>query len=175
MLLVPLFLHHVATLFLSNRWNRRAHQRLPGPRDHLDHHPLHRTQQCNPMLRQQDDSKISRFLSKSARKHIFLIPIACKRTLILLSPCSFLYLFLKHLFGPGSYIQSAEKSFSMVKGGRTREAAALAWERQGPAPDRKSYKDWAKSVLENPAVVESKVKSNTTEMSSIQHQKKNKK
>uniref|UniRef100_A0AAQ5X5V8 Complement component 6 n=1 Tax=Amphiprion ocellaris TaxID=80972 RepID=A0AAQ5X5V8_AMPOC len=53
----------------------------------------------------------------------------------------------------GSYIQSAEKSFSMVKGGRTREAAALAWERQGPAPDRTSYKNWAKSVLENPAVL----------------------
>uniref|UniRef100_A0AAQ5Y1K9 Complement component 6 n=1 Tax=Amphiprion ocellaris TaxID=80972 RepID=A0AAQ5Y1K9_AMPOC len=50
-----------------------------------------------------------------------------------------------------------EKSFSMVKGGRTREAAALAWERQGPAPDRTSYKNWAKSVLENPAVVEYKL------------------
>ncbi|TDH01812.1 hypothetical protein EPR50_G00166580 [Perca flavescens] len=57
----------------------------------------------------------------------------------------------------GSYVQSAEKSFSMVKGGRVREAAALAWERQGPAPDRTSYKNWAKSVLENPAVVESQV------------------
>lgn len=57
----------------------------------------------------------------------------------------------------GSYIQAAEKSFSMVKGGRAREAAALAWERQGPAPDRTSYKNWAKSVLDNPAVVESEV------------------
>ncbi|XP_051794584.1 complement component C6 [Acanthochromis polyacanthus] len=57
----------------------------------------------------------------------------------------------------GSYIQSAEKSFSMVKGGRTREAAALAWERQGAAPDRTSYKNWAKSVLENPAVVDYKL------------------
>ncbi|XP_041815933.1 complement component C6 [Chelmon rostratus] len=57
----------------------------------------------------------------------------------------------------GSYIQAAEKSFSMVTGGRVREAAALAWERQGPAPDRTSYKNWAKSVLDNPAVVESKV------------------
>ncbi|XP_058473381.1 complement component C6 isoform X2 [Solea solea] len=57
----------------------------------------------------------------------------------------------------GSYIQAAEKSFSVVKGGRTREAAALAWERQGPAPDRTSYKNWAKSVLDNPAVVEYKL------------------
>nr|XP_046230774.1 complement component C6-like [Scatophagus argus] len=56
----------------------------------------------------------------------------------------------------GSYIQAAEKSFSMVSGGRTREAAALAWERQGPAPDRTSYKNWAKSVLDNPVVAESK-------------------
>uniref|UniRef100_A0A3B3DG18 Complement component 6, duplicate 2 n=1 Tax=Oryzias melastigma TaxID=30732 RepID=A0A3B3DG18_ORYME len=58
----------------------------------------------------------------------------------------------------GSYIQSSEKSFSMVKGGRTREAAALAWERQGPAPDRTSYKNWAKSVLHNPAVVDYKLR-----------------
>ncbi|XP_054468408.1 complement component C6 [Anoplopoma fimbria] len=57
----------------------------------------------------------------------------------------------------GSYIKAAEKSYSMVRGGRTREAAALAWERQGPAPDRTSYKNWAKSVLENPVVVDSEV------------------
>uniref|UniRef100_A0A673AQZ3 Complement component 6 n=1 Tax=Sphaeramia orbicularis TaxID=375764 RepID=A0A673AQZ3_9TELE len=49
------------------------------------------------------------------------------------------------------------KSFSMVRGGRTREAAALAWERQGPAPDRTSYRNWAKSVIENPAVVDYKL------------------
>uniref|UniRef100_A0A7N8YN75 Complement component 6, duplicate 1 n=1 Tax=Mastacembelus armatus TaxID=205130 RepID=A0A7N8YN75_9TELE len=57
----------------------------------------------------------------------------------------------------GSYINASEKSFSMVKGGRTREAAALAWERQGPSPDRTSYKNWAKSVLDNPAVVDYKL------------------
>ncbi|XP_033502624.2 complement component C6 isoform X2 [Epinephelus lanceolatus] len=56
----------------------------------------------------------------------------------------------------GSYIKAAEKSFSMVKGGRTREAAALAWERQGATPDKTSFKNWAKSVLDNPAVVEAK-------------------
>uniref|UniRef100_A0A3Q0RIR1 Complement component 6, duplicate 1 n=1 Tax=Amphilophus citrinellus TaxID=61819 RepID=A0A3Q0RIR1_AMPCI len=54
----------------------------------------------------------------------------------------------------GNRISAAEKSFSMVKGGRTREAAALAWERQGAAPDKISFKNWAKSVLENPAVVD---------------------
>uniref|UniRef100_A0A674NEW6 Complement component 6, duplicate 1 n=2 Tax=Takifugu rubripes TaxID=31033 RepID=A0A674NEW6_TAKRU len=57
----------------------------------------------------------------------------------------------------GSYIQAAEKSYSMVRGGRTREAAALAWERQGSTPNQVSFKNWAKSVLDNPAVVESTV------------------
>ncbi|XP_069017032.1 complement component C6 [Embiotoca jacksoni] len=57
----------------------------------------------------------------------------------------------------GSYIQAAEKSFSLVKGGRIREAASLAWQRQGPTPDRTSYKNWAKSVLDNPAVVDYKL------------------
>uniref|UniRef100_A0A7N6AT02 Complement component 6 n=1 Tax=Anabas testudineus TaxID=64144 RepID=A0A7N6AT02_ANATE len=57
----------------------------------------------------------------------------------------------------GSYIQASEKSFSMVKGGRTREAAALAWERQGSTPDKESFKNWAKSVLENPVVVNYKL------------------
>ncbi|KAM9841146.1 complement component C6 [Aulostomus maculatus] len=57
----------------------------------------------------------------------------------------------------GSYIQAAERSFSEVKGGRAREAAALAWERRGPAPDRTSYKNWAKSVLDNPVVVNYKL------------------
>lgn len=46
-----------------------------------------------------------------------------------------------------------------MRGGRTREAAALAWERQGPTPDRATYRNWAKSVLDNPAVVESLVRS----------------
>ncbi|CAN9504791.1 unnamed protein product [Ophioblennius macclurei] len=54
----------------------------------------------------------------------------------------------------GSYIQAAEKSFSMVKGGRAREAGALAWEREGSTPDKPAFKNWAKSVLDNPAVVD---------------------
>ncbi|XP_071769942.2 complement component C6 [Centroberyx gerrardi] len=54
----------------------------------------------------------------------------------------------------GSYVQAAEKSFSMVKGGRAREAAALAWERKGATPDQASYRNWAKSVIDNPAVVD---------------------
>lgn len=57
----------------------------------------------------------------------------------------------------GSYIKSAEKSFSMVKGGRAREAAALAWERKGSTPGQTTFKNWAQSLLDNPAVVEYKV------------------
>ncbi|KAI3361633.1 hypothetical protein L3Q82_002003 [Scortum barcoo] len=54
----------------------------------------------------------------------------------------------------GSYIKASEKSFSMVQGGRVREAQALVFERQKPSPDKESYKNWAKSLLDNPAVVE---------------------
>ncbi|CAG5867193.1 unnamed protein product [Menidia menidia] len=54
----------------------------------------------------------------------------------------------------GSFIQASEKSFSLVKGGRSGEAAALARERQGPSPDRSTYKTWAKSVIDNPDMVE---------------------
>ena len=105
--------------------------------------------------------KYQGYIENLPRKHTIFTPrptLLDLLTLILLSPWSFLRSFWRLVFGPGSYIQSAEKSFSMVKGGRTREAAALAWERQGPAPDRTSYKNWAKSVLDNPTVVEYKVK-----------------
>lgn len=73
---------------------------------------------------------------------------------------------------PGSYIQAAQKSFSLVRGGRAREAAALAWERQGPAPSRSSYNTWAKSVIDNPALVETKVKSSTAQMKSFESTRK---
>uniref|UniRef100_A0A8C7V4R0 Complement component 6, duplicate 1 n=1 Tax=Oncorhynchus mykiss TaxID=8022 RepID=A0A8C7V4R0_ONCMY len=58
----------------------------------------------------------------------------------------------------GSFVQSSEKSFSMVRGGRTGEAAALAWEQKGAAPDSTTYKNWAKSLIDNPAVVEYEVR-----------------
>ncbi|KAM9322392.1 complement component C6 [Pholidichthys leucotaenia] len=57
----------------------------------------------------------------------------------------------------GSYIQSSEKSFSMVKGGRAREAGALSFERQGATPDKQAFKNWAMSVLENLDVVNYKL------------------
>lgn len=42
---------------------------------------------------------------------------------------------------------------------------ALAWERKGPAPDRASYKNWARSILDNPALIETKVRPNTAQNS----------
>ncbi|KAL0965427.1 hypothetical protein UPYG_G00281160 [Umbra pygmaea] len=57
----------------------------------------------------------------------------------------------------GSFIQSSEKSFSMVRGGRSGEAEALAWEKKGATPDSTSFQNWAKSLVDNPAVVEYEV------------------
>ncbi|XP_076836916.1 complement component C6-like [Brachyhypopomus gauderio] len=54
----------------------------------------------------------------------------------------------------GSFLQTSEKSFSMVKGGRAEYAAALAWERKGVPPDSTTYKDWIKSTIDNPTVIE---------------------
>lgn len=97
----------------------------------------------------------NRMTQKYQGNHISILLI--RRRVSVLFPCRLLCSFPAHFFCPGSYIQAAEKSFSMVKGGRAREAAALAWERQGAAPDKTSFKNWAKSVLENPAVVDFKV------------------
>uniref|UniRef100_A0A8C5GZ42 Sushi domain-containing protein n=1 Tax=Gouania willdenowi TaxID=441366 RepID=A0A8C5GZ42_GOUWI len=68
-----------------------------------------------------------------------------------------LYQFNREELKTSVSVNSAEKSFSMVKGGRTREAEALAKERQGATPDQESFKNWAKSVLDNPAVVDYKL------------------
>lgn len=64
-------------------------------------------------------------------------------------------------------MQSSEKSFSMVRGGRTGEAAALAWEQKGAAPDSTTYKNWAKSLIDNPAVVEYEVRIPSVEYNEI--------
>lgn len=58
----------------------------------------------------------------------------------------------------GSYIQASKKTFSKVRGGGTREAGALSFERHDPAPNKEAYKNWAKSVIENPVLVENKVR-----------------
>ncbi|KAJ8286752.1 hypothetical protein GJAV_G00042870 [Gymnothorax javanicus] len=54
----------------------------------------------------------------------------------------------------GSFLKSSEKSISMVKGGRTEYAAALAWEREGATPDSTTYKDWLESTKDHPTIIE---------------------
>lgn len=58
----------------------------------------------------------------------------------------------------GSHIQRSEKSFSMVRGGRLRQAARLAWEKGSEPPNNQTFRDWARSVLEQPDVVEYKLR-----------------
>ncbi|KAK7895739.1 hypothetical protein WMY93_021064 [Mugilogobius chulae] len=57
-----------------------------------------------------------------------------------------------------SYIQRSEKSFSMVRGGRLREAARLSWEKGQEPPNKQVYRDWARSVLEQQDIVDYKLR-----------------
>ncbi|KAG5272714.1 hypothetical protein AALO_G00168530 [Alosa alosa] len=54
----------------------------------------------------------------------------------------------------GSFFKSSERSISRVKGGRSAETAALAWEKDRVAPDSTTFTNWLKSTIDNPAVVE---------------------
>ncbi|KAJ6669879.1 hypothetical protein lerEdw1_000428 [Lerista edwardsae] len=54
----------------------------------------------------------------------------------------------------GSFLQSSEKSISLVKGGRAEFASALAWEKTGSFPGHVVYTNWLESTKENPAVVD---------------------
>ncbi|XP_062984181.1 complement component C6 [Elgaria multicarinata webbii] len=54
----------------------------------------------------------------------------------------------------GSFLQSSEKSISLVKGGRSQYAAALAWEQRGSFPEHDTYTNWLESAKENPIVVD---------------------
>ncbi|XP_053505413.1 complement component C6 [Ictalurus furcatus] len=58
----------------------------------------------------------------------------------------------------GSFLQTSEKSISSVKGGRSEYAAALAWEKKGAPPDSVTYKDWVKSTIDNPTVIDYELK-----------------
>ncbi|XP_047411927.1 complement component C6 isoform X1 [Sciurus carolinensis] len=53
----------------------------------------------------------------------------------------------------GSFLQGAEKSISLVRGGRSEYAAALAWEKGSSSPEEKVFSEWLESVKENPAVI----------------------
>lgn len=54
----------------------------------------------------------------------------------------------------GSFLQGAEKSISLVQGGRAEYAAALAWEKGNSGPEEKVFSEWLESVKENPAVID---------------------
>ncbi|XP_048450192.1 complement component C6-like [Rhincodon typus] len=53
----------------------------------------------------------------------------------------------------GSILEAAEKSVSMVRGGRAEFAAALAWQK-GKVFPTKEYTTWVESVHDNPTVVD---------------------
>ncbi|KAF5912112.1 hypothetical protein HPG69_003386 [Diceros bicornis minor] len=57
----------------------------------------------------------------------------------------------------GSFMQGAEKSISLVRGGRSEYAAALVWEKGSSGPDEKVFSEWLESVKENPAVIDFKL------------------
>lgn len=57
----------------------------------------------------------------------------------------------------GSFLQGSEKSISLVQGGRSQQAAALAWEKGTSGPEENVYSEWLESVKENPAVVDYKL------------------
>lgn len=54
----------------------------------------------------------------------------------------------------GSFVKASERSISRVKGGRSAEAAALAWKREQVAPDSTTFTNWLKSTIDNPAVLD---------------------
>ncbi|XP_078531133.1 complement component C6-like isoform X2 [Lissotriton helveticus] len=54
----------------------------------------------------------------------------------------------------GSFLQSSEKSISLVKGGRAEYAAALAWKRQGAFPEHNIFNEWLESTKDNPVIVD---------------------
>lgn len=54
----------------------------------------------------------------------------------------------------GSFLQGAEKSISFVKGGRSEQAAALAWEKGTSGPEKNAFSEWVKSLKDNPAVID---------------------
>uniref|UniRef100_A0A8C0C9U9 Complement component C6 n=3 Tax=Balaenoptera TaxID=9766 RepID=A0A8C0C9U9_BALMU len=57
----------------------------------------------------------------------------------------------------GSFMQGSEKSISLVQGGRSEYAAALAWEKGSSGPEEKTFSEWLESVKENPTVIDFKL------------------
>ncbi|NXC48975.1 CO6 protein, partial [Penelope pileata] len=59
----------------------------------------------------------------------------------------------------GSILESAERSISLVKGGRSEYAAALAWEKKGTFPGSTVFTNWLDSTKDNPVVINFEVSS----------------
>ncbi|XP_071657903.1 complement component C6 isoform X5 [Patagioenas fasciata] len=57
----------------------------------------------------------------------------------------------------GSILESAEQSVSLVKGGRSEYAAALAWEKKGAFPGHTVFTNWLESTKDNPVVIDFEV------------------
>lgn len=57
-------------------------------------------------------------------------------------------------------MESAERSFSLVKGGISEYAAALAWEKKGAFPGHTVFTNWLESTKDNPMVIDFEVKKN---------------
>ncbi|XP_074788292.1 complement component C6 [Athene noctua] len=57
----------------------------------------------------------------------------------------------------GSILESAERSVSLVKGGRSEYAAALAWEKMGAFPGHSVFTNWLESTKDNPVVTDFEV------------------
>uniref|UniRef100_A0A8C3V118 Complement C6 n=1 Tax=Catharus ustulatus TaxID=91951 RepID=A0A8C3V118_CATUS len=54
-------------------------------------------------------------------------------------------------------LSEAERSVSLVKGGRSEYAAALAWEKKGAFPGHRVFTDWLESTKDNPVVIDFEV------------------
>ncbi|NWR38170.1 CO6 protein, partial [Tachuris rubrigastra] len=57
----------------------------------------------------------------------------------------------------GSILESSERSISLVKGGRSEYAAALAWEKKGAFPGHTVFTNWLESTKDNPVVIDFEV------------------
>ncbi|XP_075040198.1 complement component C6 [Mixophyes fleayi] len=58
----------------------------------------------------------------------------------------------------GSFLQSSEKSISLVKGGRAEYTARLAWQRKGSFPEHNVFAEWSLSLADNPNLVNFELK-----------------
>jgi len=58
----------------------------------------------------------------------------------------------------GSIVKASEKCITSVQGGRAEYTAALAWEKRGVLPDSTTYQNWIKSTIDNPTVIDYKVR-----------------